>query len=650
MVAVLFDYRNRVCDWSGCESVLELPVFSETLLTQIYKTISRLTFEQLFLFSQKHVKTINNDKITIVDNINEISVKPDEKIVVFFSDIYIDIDEVFVSVLTENNGDFKIKAQNGDIICVVLTYESLCEINFNNASNVDKIFNFIDSEAVYSGYSKNIKKPLEYKDFLIDILNKKTTIFLPEIAEGIFAEENLPQGDFSIIPPVYFDKEVQVESGSVIGPQTIVMSQTLISKDTNIKNSVLSEGCFVSSGCFVDGTIMFENASVRRNSILLKDSVLGHNCFVGEESLIENGSFIKPFTRVDDFKKAYVNFKRETNQSPAGFYGYTPEKAALLGAALGKVFDQPKIAVASDGELNSTALKLALLSGLMTTGASCFDFGNSFFASMHYFMDFCELDCGAFVSGNNTGTVITVFEKGFCSLTTAQYHNIKSVMTSDIIKRCKSDECKNIRQIHGMPRMYIQNLIKDFSSEIDFMPVFICDNKRIQNIVDIAISKIGYYPEKNRHVFNINYDGTRVSAEYDNIVYPHNKLLEVVSYYISENIYSLNLCRNDSVFLCFTLLKILHNNHLSLKSAVKSLPLFYVAESTLPCEVNITTVLNQIGEKGNVELKNGDICLNNGENRLKIIKNRNGQLRVTAKSKSMETARELVGELIEKLL
>ena len=40
-----------------------------------------------------------------------------------------------------------------------------------------------------------------------------------------------------------------------------------------------------------------ENVSVRRNSIVLSDAVLGYESSLGEDSVIENGSYIRPFSR-----------------------------------------------------------------------------------------------------------------------------------------------------------------------------------------------------------------------------------------------------------------------------------------------------------------------------------------------------------------
>jgi NDP-sugar pyrophosphorylase family protein len=61
---------------------------------------------------------------------------------------------------------------------------------------------------------------------------------------------------------------VQIESGSVIGPDTIIYNNSLISENTKIMNSVLFENVYVSSNCFVDGSVCCDNASIKRNTTL----------------------------------------------------------------------------------------------------------------------------------------------------------------------------------------------------------------------------------------------------------------------------------------------------------------------------------------------------------------------------------------------
>lgn len=648
MFVVIID--NKLTEsWSECDSLLKLPIFSENLLHCFLRSVSRLSPQKIVIFSQNDIKNVLPHDVDFIDNkrefLNYFLGQSDETSIVFSSGNFIDIDDEFIKIIRENKEDYKFVSTNNEDLCCVLYNRNMVKILSEYSVSFDNIFNDIEQTEIYNGYSKNIEKPLIYKAFLDDILNRKTSVVLPEIAQGIYAEDRIPNGNFVIIPPVYFDSSVQVEDGAVIGPGSILMSETLVSKESEIKNSILMCGVYISSGCYVDNSLLCENVTVRRNSVVMNNSVLGHNSVIGEETVVENNSVIKPYTKVDDIKQQYVNFKKETTQSPAGFYGYSPEKAALLGAAIGQVFNRPRVAIASDGEMNSTALKFALLSGLITTGAACYDFGNTFLSSMHYFMEFCELDCAVFVSGNKLGTFITVFTKNTYSLTSAQYYNIKAMMLSDKIIRCDYDECKNIRQIHGMSRMYVQNLIKNFSSKLDLMPVFNSDNKRIQSVVEIAASKIGYATGKKRLVFNINSEGTKATVEYENMLYPENKIKEIVEYFNGNNAVS-TLWKLDCLILSFELLRVLHENNLDLKSASNLLPQYYVAESSLKFNNSLSKLINKFGEKSKVEYKSGDIFINNGNNKIRINK-KDDELRIVAKAASVEIAKEMVGDILK---
>ncbi len=664
MIAVLIDCGNKIInECFGVNSCLELPFFTETLGNKVLKNISVADVDKIYVCS-KVIKSFQNHtdcEVEFIDDIRDIqcifSKNPNNLTSFFFSNIYFENEEDFYK-LTENKfaDAFSVSNQTGDRISLILRNSKVYELLSDNNLNIKKLSFETAEKIIVNCYSKTINKPSDYKNLISDILTGETNFLLPEVAQGVFAESKIPQGDFVIVPPVFFDEGVQVESGCVIGPCTAIMKNSLIAKNSNIRNSVISKNSYISSGCFLDNVMCSENVSVRRNSVVFSDTVLGHDSALGEDSIIENGSYIRPFSKIDDFKKNYINFKQESNQSPAGFYGYTPEKAALLGAAVGIVFNSPKIAVASDGELNSTALKLSLLGGLITTGASCYDFGNTFLSSLHYYMSFCELDCAVFVSGNREGTAITVFYKNTYSLSNSDYYNIKNVMTSGEIKRCESEECKNIRQIHGMQRMYVQNLIKTFDNELDFVPVFECENKRIQSILEIAVSKIGFKTGKKCVIFKINYEGTKITAESNGIHFSHGKILEIVSHFATEkgDIYLKNVSGNpdelwklDAVILCFKLLEILQNNKVTLNEAYKILPTFYVAESTVFSKVPLSALASEISNKNCVNYDKGELCYQDGSSKVRINKMNDGSLKIAARAVTVEAAREIVGDLTE---
>lgn len=664
MIAVIVDVESKkINECFGVSSCLELPVFTEVLGKRTVRSLMFSMPERIYICSKRadfsKVGFGSNTEFVkeLKDLYGEFWNRKQSYTCFVNSNVYFEPEsDFFTSIDTSVCGVTVMKGKKGEKLAVVLKNSKICEMLDDGEIDICA-FDFDDAETAFLDcYSKIIEKPDDYKEFITDILSEKTDIRLPETAQGVFSEGEMPHGYFVIVPPVYFGENVQIESGCVIGPNTAVMNNTLIAKNTNIRNSLICQNCFVSSGCFFDNVICSENVSVRRNSAVFSGSVLGRDCALDEESVIENGTYIRPFSKIDEFKKNYVNYKRESRQSPAGFYGYTPEKAALLGAAVGIVFDSPKIAVASDGNLNSTALKLSLMGGLITTGAECYDFGNTFLSSLHYFMSFCELDCAVFVSGNSNGTAVTVFRKNTYSLSNGDYHNIKNVMTSADIKRCNSENCKKIRQIHGMQRMYVQNLVKRFDSQPDIMPIFECENKRIQSVSEIAVSKVGFKSGKKRMVFKINQEGTKATAESKGEHFSHERILECVSYFTAKkddetdnNAYlrKEEFRRLDAVALCFELLEVLHKNDMTLNDAVKLLPEFYVAESTFVSKVPMSALLTQINDKNSVSFDGGELFFSDGESEVRINRTTDGSLKIAAKAADYETACEIVGDLGE---
>ncbi len=645
MVAVILDrFDKSLKECFGVNSFEEIPFFDTTLNHILKEKSGFKTFDKSFEITDEKDNPQRKAQLKILKIYLE--KHSCDSVLLTYSDIYFYEEELWAFIKKSSNNSF-VSTHENKAIFSVLKSDDLLKFLIENNDNLGAVFGLVNEKNDYDGYVKIIDSPLKYKELCCDTLSGKIPYRLPEVAQGIYASSNIPGGDFVLIPPVYFGENVQIEKRCVIGPCTVISDGVLVAENSQVRNSFLGANTYISSGCHTEGSVFSHNVVLRRNSVVFDSCVLCHDVTVGEDAVVEKGSFIRAFSRVDEYSNSLVNYKADDSHSTDGFYGYTPEKAALLGAAVGMCFDMPKIAVASDGELNSTALKLALLGGLITTGAACYDFGNAFFSSLHYFVDFCELDCAVFVSGNDNGTVISLFRKGDKALSKSDFYNLKSVISSENISRCSKRDCKNIRQIHGMQRMYIQNLTNIFNESIDFLPIFYCDNKRILSVAEIAVSKIGFKTGKKRVVFNINPRGTKVSAQSEGVVYPYSKLLEIVSFYQRKkgegefnNIYNF-----DSVLLSFYIIKILVSEKLTLKEVVENLPKFYVAQKNIDNTCLLKVLAADLSQGNKIDFRKDEIFYNDGLTTVKINETAKGSLCVKAKSHSMEAATEIVENL-----
>ncbi len=640
MIAVIIERCNRsLSECFGVKSIGEIPFFDTTLSDVLCENSFIKNAVMVVKIPEKIPKNeLQKFKIQLGKN-------PCERVFITYSDVCF-FEENLDCFVHKKEENFIVKNKENQVaFCVVDACFLLQKLEESNG-DFSSVFKTINNEKTYEKNFVVVENPLKYKGLCRDVLSGRLPYRLPEVAQGIYASSVIPKGDFVIVPPVFFGDDIQIEKGCVLGPNVIISDGVLVAGNSRVSNCIIGENSYVSSECRIEGCVISTNVVLRRNSTLLNNSVLCHDVTVGEDSVLEGDSFIKAFSRVDNYGDCLVDFKTDVNNTTDGFYGYTPESAARLGAAAGICFDMPKIGVASDGELNSTALKLAFLGGLITTGAQCYDFGNSFHSSLHYFMDFCQLDCAAFFSGNDNGTLISVFRKGETGLSKSDFCNIKSVISKSEIPRCSKGECKNIRQIHGMQRMYVQSLKSLFNDELDFCPIFISDNPIILGIAEAITSKIGFKQQGNRVEFNVNSTATKVSAKCDGVVYPHSKLLDIASFFERkyEGIFR-DLFNLDSLILCFYIIKIISLEGKSLKAIAENLPRFYVAEKSISNSCGLRVLAADLSRENKIDFRKDEIIYKDGLNTVKINQGDEGVFCIRVKSASMEAATEFVENL-----
>ncbi len=661
MLGVIFDVFNKeIGNYSGNGYCSKLSLLNYDLFTHFLFELSSVGVKKTILISEIYTDyAIKSDvELIVVKNIPELREylkKCDEDVLVtLFCDSYFEFDSEMVYEYTSVLSYADFCDETGNSMCKISSFKAFCEeteaFDFNGENYVLLKKHFFESNNqpkinVVKNYHE-ITTLNSYKSLLVDILNNKTSVLLPRIAQGVYASGNIPKGDFVIIPPVYFGENVQIESACVIGPNTIISDNVLISSESYIKNSFLGNDVFVSSGCFADNIFCCENVVIRRNSAVFSGTVLGREATVTEGCVIENNSFIKPFVRVSEYKNNYVNYSYGDNESLSGFYGYTPEKAALLGGALGVTFENKKIGILSNGEINSNILKLALLSGFMSVGSACFDFGYSFEGSVLYFINYCEADYGVFIDGTESGTVISVVDKYGQNLSKNEFYSVKELLLNNQIPRCSKEQCKNVTNLHGMVRLYTGFLTRNITDNLQYYPVFNCPDSQIMKIISKAASKLIFSDVKEKINFNINRNGTWCEAVVDNEIYSKRKLCDFISFYDEiPTTGNREIWRYDSVFLCFKVLEIISKLRLDFTAEIKNIPSFYLAERVVSVDKNLPYIASRLSDGNELVFKNDEIELEKGNLRLKLFNNGNGnKLKILARSIKAEMAEEFAIE------
>ncbi len=641
MLGLIVDVNvSEISLYVGKKSCLDLNVLNKSLLQHHIAELNAIGITDVIIYSQEENSFFPCKTIYDIKRLKEeISENGPEQIIIVYSNTYFEINCKKIFEKTEKINEYIIcDSKNNEVAFVVNDYYFLQKIIDNNC---EIIKNRLTDRVTYF---KKLSSVFDYKNLLTDILYGKTETILPEIAEGVYSCGKIPKGDFILIPPVYFGENVQIEAQSIVGPGTVIMDNSLVSSKACVKNTILSKDCYISSGCFCDNSFLCKNVSVRRNSAVFCNSVLGHDASVGESSFVESNSYIKPFVNISDYKNDYVNFKKDSVDSPSGFYGYTPEKAALLGGAIGSVFEKSKIGVLCNGEINASILKLSLISGLMSVGTEVYDFGFSFQSSILYFINFCELDYGIFIDGSFDGTMITIIDKFGNSLFSDHYYELKQRMINKDILRCSRNECKNINNIHSICRVYIRDLFKLADKKIKYNLLFKCSNNQINIVLEEINRKLIYNKTGKTLIFNFSDSGTYCELICDGKHYNKSKLCDFVSHY-GENTLGIKdyIYRFDAVYLCFAFLGIVGELKKEITVLFNNIPSFYIAQKVIMNNNTLSTIASRLSEYGEIRFKNGEISVDDNKLKLKFLNTPTGnKIKLLAHSVNAETSQEIL--------
>jgi len=552
-------------------------------------------------------------------------------------------------------------------------------------------------------YWCSINDTESYKKVQFDILRGKTSKKLPFIAEGVFTKSSVPNGNFVIIPPVFFGDNVQIESGAVIGPFAIIGEGSLVSKGSKVRESVLLKSVYVSSGCSVNGTLLCEGVSVKKGASLFEGSVVGENSIIGEECVVTNGVLVWPnkviengLTISENVKYSQpVNTVLQINDIIFGDFGVelTPEKTARLGAAIGTLFDGIRVGVGIDGETNALALKCGVLGGLISVGAKSFDFSKCFYSQMFYYSVFCDVDIAIFISGGENGVSLSFCEKGGVAISREKIRKLEMILKRNEFNRCAGGDCQSVSVISGIKEMYLNEICRQFDDiKINFSGVlFVCGNEALSQCVSAVFERLGIINENEDFIVKINNIGTKITVVENSESFPHEKILAVVAhsemkkgsdvalpwdapqiittlanslgrktYRFSENtgfqnesgkinkVSTNQLWSRDAVLLMFRLIKIMCEENKSVKALVNELPEFYVAKKVMEIDVSPALISKELLGNDFKADENGGVSFENEKGVARVRSDGNGKrLRIITEAVNAELAEELCSEIEE---
>ncbi|NMP38208.1 MAG: NTP transferase domain-containing protein [Clostridiales bacterium] len=546
------------------------------------------------------------------------------------------------------------------------------------------------------GYWCDIGDLASYRKCQSDILNGRVRCSLKPVAQGVFTGAKLPSGSYTLVPPVYIGRNVQIESGAVIGPDSVVDDGSLVGRGATVRRSVMLQNSFVSASAKLNEAILCCSASVKRGGQIYEGGVLGQGSVLGTDAVLRQNVLVWPDKKIDSLSSVTENIKFGEGVSASiseseitGEYGVelTPEKCVCLGAAIGSCEFGKRVGISTDGEKTSKVMKLAITAGLMYSGSHVWDFGECFEAQNSFFTSFCGLETGIFISGTQGGASVRLCTNGGLSLPRSAEREIDSRLKRGEFNRCTGDDCRDISDMRSVYMIYKRELCNQATGELYGMSARIeSPVEEIKDIVSSALALLGA-KDSPQLLFRINSKGTRLSAEYtatgEHI--PFEKLLAICCDYELKNgrdvalpcdapqmISSLatgygkrairyagtpadtaenearklgarQIWSRDALFMCVKLMSIMKDTGKSLHELQDELPGFYIARKYVDIDVSPARISDALKkENSDVSHSEEGVLFNNGNGKILVTPLKNGRaLRIIAEAVDSETAQEL---------
>ncbi len=416
-----------------------------------------------------------------------------------------------------NTGIYVINPSVLDMIPDNVQYDFAAHLFPDMLSNRKKLFGY-QTTAYWSdiGDLKSLRKTVK------DIMSFKVNLDLPECKNGIFSSNQLPKGNYNVVPPVYFGKNVKVGDYSTIGPYTVLEDNVNISENTRVKKSVIGNNTSISSGCDIIGVMIGSNCLIKSNCVCLEGACIGDESKVGNGSTISNNVLVWPAKNVARRSVMTRNLRDGKNEFDLltcdGIFGTTfcevsCESCCRLGEAVAASSFGGKVGIGYDSSRESKALAMAVLSGLISGGSDIADFGECFESQVGYFVSFCEQDCGIYITANASDTKITLFGAYGLPLIRKYERELESRYKRSDFRYSSALSANEIRDMSHLNDVYEGQILSSVGNNISGVNASIVSKNSMINSLAAKCFYISGGKAQTLPVFTVDYTGKKVCVK-----------------------------------------------------------------------------------------------------------------------------------------
>lgn len=550
-----------------------------------------------------------------------------------------------------------------------------------------------------TAYWCDIGELKSYRMCIKDIMNHKVNINLPETKNGVYTNSGFPDGDYDIVPPVYIGRNVTIGKNSVVGPFTVLEDNVSIADNSRIKKSVIKNNTSVGDNCDIIGAIIGERSVIKNNNVCLEGSCIGEGCLLEGSSTVSNNVLVWPEKHIpyrsvltDNLRDGMTEYELIGENGICGntFSEISCEKCCRLGEAVASSTCGKNVGVGYDSSREAKALAMALLSGLISGGSNISDFGECFESQMGFFVSYCSLDCGIYITATPKKTAIRLFGQFGLPLYRKYEREIESRYKRSDFRR-GTNTGNSIIDMSRVSEIYEGQLLSSVGDSLTGATAQIQSrNPLIKSLADKCLFLLGC-SEKSLPAFSIDYSGRSVTAKDDNDRFvPYESLLVLVGMdeimkgndiavpfnapvcldtaasernitvhrigYSSMTEYDDKIYRSvrknrwafDSLALVFKIIELIGIKNKPLSELLTEIPKFNIASRTVFSPSALAKLASSLGIRAGADTQGLRKSIGNGF--ITVTRTGAGRLiRIIAEAETMEAANEICAETEKKI-
>lgn len=350
-----------------------------------------------------------------------------------------------------------------------------------------------------------------YRKCHSDIMNKSIGFKLKGeyVKEGLRLEDDvIIESGVRIETPVYISRGCRIERGAKIGGESFIGENCTVKSNAEISHSVIGKNCTVSENTALNGVILADNVNVGNASVLEEGVIIGSGCRIEEECFVRSGVRIWPNKRITKGTRVNNNLVwgsigTERLFREGKLYGevnidVTPEFSAKLGAAVGTMFCGERIGIGYDSAPVCMMLAKAVMSGVISSGARLFDFGESTLPEMRIGTKHYGLKMSIYINQSDSEGIyypeIELIEDDGTAFGKENTNKLEGIFFDNVFSRATASNICDSVSVTEFRMTYVQdilNIIKSKKFKINME--LRTKSETVSEILEVLLSEIERY-------------------------------------------------------------------------------------------------------------------------------------------------------------